>query len=248
MDVYESDEARLVAGVCAEEAMRPPEISTFKPSYELNRRDELAKKMGRLFHLVISRMGPDPFQRIGRRKTRILRKPPFLSKERHVLVEFMTGFRMSFRSEIIRRVRFCETFEQYCLFEDTDASFSALDYGVLVGAKGAQIYHHKYPAKRADGFEYGAIQILNRAYVVSKHSRGRPEEILCTWLHVSLQLLRYIFAAQTNFGFERLRGAYFGTRHVSQLLATRCDRKRDGIYNTAMNIVRLRNSCKYPLI
>ena len=79
---------------------------------------------------------------------RTLPVPDWLSAENAVLVPWMTGFRMSFRTEVVRAVGFDEALKRYAVFEDVDASFRVLKTHVLVGARNAEIYHHKAPSRR----------------------------------------------------------------------------------------------------
>ena len=76
--------------------------------------------------------------------------------DRLVVVEHMTGFRMSFRSAVIKKVMFDDKLKGYALSEDIDASLAAARSGILVGAHDAKIYHHRFPNGRENGFSLGA--------------------------------------------------------------------------------------------
>jgi hypothetical protein len=93
----------------------------------------------------------------------------WFAAENCVLVENMTGYRMSFRTAVIRANPFDETLRHYSIVEDLDASFAAMRHGALVGARNARIYHHRFPGGRGDQYTLGMMRVLNRAYVVIKH-------------------------------------------------------------------------------
>ena len=82
----------------------------------------------------------------------------------------MTGFRMSFRTEVIQQLRTStRTSAATALFEDVDASLRVLDTHCLVAANRARVYHHKVPGSRDAERTLGEMYILNRGYVLSKH-------------------------------------------------------------------------------
>ena len=112
---------------------------------------------------------PDPLVTYGRSRWGVQPKPTWLEDENAVLVEYMTGFRMSFRTNVIRASGFDETLGGYALFEDVDASFQVLKTHLLVGARNAKIFHYKVPTVSWIGSSIGAMQILNRAYVLKRH-------------------------------------------------------------------------------
>lgn len=165
MRVYERDDR--VAAVCAAETPEPPP-DVIKTTYEMTFKDKLKQRLAHTRARVERALAPDPFVLFGREFWS--EHPAWLAEENAVLVEWMTGFRMSFRRDLIERVRFCETLGRYALFEDVEASYAAWREGLVVGARDAQVYHHKTPGSRAGAKRLGAAQLLNRAYIIARHA------------------------------------------------------------------------------
>jgi len=235
MNVYEHDEDKKIAGVCAAESMQPPEGLINGANYRLKKSDSAMKKVANFRFKLERKYFPEPFISLGQEKIDALKKPNWLNDNDHVLVEFMTGFRMSFRTEVIKKSPFCEVFSQYCLFEDTEACFSAFEHGLLVGAKNAKIYHHKFPSKRAEGFRYGAIQVLNRAYVVSKHAKDSSKIISILNRYSVYKLLQYLLAFKSEFGRSRFKGAWYGFKNMKHIIDAKSANERDAAYKQLVN-------------
>ena len=170
MRAYELDSEGRIAGVCSADAPEPPPGVLAAQQYEMT--------SGHKFHARITRQR----NRLERRFNALTptmyvgdllrsRRPPpdWLKAENCVLVESMTGYRMSFRSAVARAVGFDETLGSYALNEDLDASFAAMRHGALVGARNARIYHHRFPSGRGDPYMLGLMRVLNRSYVTLKH-------------------------------------------------------------------------------
>ena len=83
---------------------------------------------------VKARLVSDPFRMLADRKY-ARAAPAGLARggARRSWSRYMTGFRMSFRTELIRRAPFDEDLGRYALFEDVDASLRMLDSHCLVG-------------------------------------------------------------------------------------------------------------------
>ena len=168
MRIYDLDIEGKIAGVCSAEEILPPDgLLDGSKSYALTSLDRITKKVIKVKNFIERRIIPDALLRHGRGLIKKHKQPSWLASENAIPVEFMTGFRMSYRSSVINRYKFSEVFSGYCLGEDTGASFLALREGLLIGARNAKIYHHKYPAKRANGYDMGLMQVINFAYVLS---------------------------------------------------------------------------------
>lgn len=223
--VYERDTEGRIAAVCAAEAMSPPETAKLDTAYGMSRAHRLEARVRALRNLVERRLTVlKPAMRLGRELNARHPVPDWLAEEGAVVVEYMTGFRMSFRTEAIRGDGFDETLSGYALDEDIDASFTAARQGLVVGAQRARIFHHRCPSGRADGFGRGRMEVLNRAYVLLKHasgSSGSAALTLSVWrlqaAFVALKLASLLPRAFTPSGRARLAGAWAGYRHASRL-------------------------------
>ncbi|MBL9149514.1 MAG: glycosyltransferase family 2 protein [Phycisphaerae bacterium] len=178
--VYTLDTAGTIGGVCAAptvvwpDADVPPGRATIAADGRSTReriRTLLEGPRTKLERLAF----PNPFVTLGQSFWPSWTFPEWFSQFDVVPVEWMTGFRMSFRTDAIRRVRFDERLRNYSLFEDADASFAVMQGTMVVGARLARIYHDKAPGERGDPRTMGVIQLLNRSYVVCKNSPpGHP--------------------------------------------------------------------------
>lgn len=209
MSIYERDKEQLIGGVCSAESLMVPSVLKDRAvaSYKMTRMDTFRKKIGRFRYHLERNFIQDPFLLLGRRLFRRLHHPTWLAEHNAVPVEWMTGFRMSYRTELIRRLGFDETLGKYALFEDTDASMRVLKTKLLVGARNVGIYHYKSPERRDNGYRLGAVQTLNRAYVLAK--TGEMDRGL-RWryrIFTFYKILQYCCAIHNRFGRDRLAGS-----------------------------------------
>ena len=224
--IYARDKEGIVGGVCSAEAKTPPAGALDQTAYRMRKSDLLKARIARTRFALEERFIPDPFHRVAAGLYRALPpSPSWLADENAVLVPWMTGFRMSFRTDVIRRSGFAEELGRYALFEDTDAGLSTLRTHLLVGARIAQIYHHKAPMRRANGRAMGVMQILNRAYVIARSGlwQSSPDDrpAIRRELHRfnAYKIAQYAAAARSGFGRDRLGGAFHAARLVPKLLS-----------------------------
>ena len=220
MAVYEADSSRKVSAVCGREVMTPPkDFGVEKILYSMKSSDKLRQKVAFLRRLHEGKLAEDPARVLGKSFIAEFKNqfPTLGSKDEIVPVEWMTGFRMSFRTEVIREVRFNEIFTNYSLFEDIDASFGTWSHGAVVAANSAHIYHHKSPERRDSGRQLGAQQLINKAYVVAKYcSINHPARSAIVPFSV-FKLLQYLSAISNQFGRERFLGALSALLKMKEL-------------------------------
>jgi glycosyltransferase involved in cell wall biosynthesis len=217
MTIYDLDREGHIGGVCsAESKTAPPGVLEQQvAAYQMRLSDRIKARLARTRFALERKLVPDPFHLCAARKYRRLPKAAdWLAGKNAILVPWMTGFRMSFRTELIRRTGFTEELGRYALFEDTDACFGILQSHVLVGARRAQIYHHKAPERRANGRAMGAMQILNRAYVLARSGEADQKMLAAMRRFSRYKILQYMVGARSGFGKDRLAGA----RHAYHLM------------------------------
>lgn len=227
MAVYDTDTERRIAAVCAAEAMTPPPGMTISGDYQMtaeHQREARTRSLRNRLEKRFTQLKPTIY--LGQLFMARGTQPDWLETQNCVPVEYMTGFRMSFRTAAIREEGFDETLRDYALDEDIDASFSAARKGLVVGARNAKIYHHRFPGGRGDARKMGAIAILNRVYVVTKHIHAgglNPQQArlarsrLRTF--VRLKLLTALAGLRGPHGKARLEGARAAARQVPALMA-----------------------------
>ncbi len=209
MHIYDCDTQCRIGGVCAVETAVPPAGALDDPAmgYQTRKADRIRARIAPLRTGLEDRLFPDPMKLVAQRlQSRLLPPEEWLAAENAVRVEWMTGFRMSFRSSVIRQVGFNENLGRYALYEDIDAGLRVLANGhSLVAARNASIYHHKAPERRTGGRQMGVINILNRAYVTMR--TGIVDESVKVTLkrHARFRVLQFSAGARNTYGKERLQ-------------------------------------------
>jgi glycosyltransferase involved in cell wall biosynthesis len=172
MRVYERDAEGRIAAVCAAPSADPPPGALQDARYQTARAPGLRDRIGRhLRSLERYLEATSPTTYLGKLLMARHERPGWLDEEDCVLVEHMTGYRMTFRTAVIRAEGFDEALAAYAVNEDRDASFGAMRHGCLAAALKGRIYHHKFPSGRGDPYTLGMMQVLNRCYITLKHVR-----------------------------------------------------------------------------
>jgi glycosyltransferase involved in cell wall biosynthesis len=168
MRIYDADPARRVAGVQGLAVPAPPDVQASAapaaraPAAPPRRcpsvlRDRLAALLDaeRLL-LPYDTAYPDhPL-------------PPEVASQRVAPARYLFGFRMTFRREVIARVRFEELLTRYST-DDVDASYRASRLGALLTAFDARICHLQDRAARLSRFTVAALQTSNLAALYRLH-------------------------------------------------------------------------------
>lgn len=221
MRIYELDEDEAIGGVCSREATDAPDslMKQAKRTYAMRALDTLKLRISSQRYQLEAALFPDPLWLHGRSRLDIRPAPSWLESENAVLVEHMTGFRMSFRTKLIKERGFDEALDGYALCEDIDASFWILRTHLLVGARNAGIFHYKDPGRRDTGTGLGVAQVLNNAYVVCRHSPPGSPARSHLRLFLRYKLALYATAVNSRFGRERFLGALRAYTCLHELLA-----------------------------
>lgn len=170
LTVYERDRDAIIAGVAARESRVPPEGVLDGAAYERSASHQRQARLAPLRYRLERRLdGLNPFREFGQYLMERHGVPDWLTETNAVPVEYMTGFRMSFRTSAIRAALFDETLSGHALGEDVDASFAVTRHGLLIGARKAEVFHHKFPSGRGGAYRQGATGVLNRTYILCKH-------------------------------------------------------------------------------
>lgn len=236
MQIYERDHENLIGAVCGAGSRTPPPgiIEGMRSKYSMNFRDRLQLLVTGVANAFEGQLDPlfvEGFEKIQKR-----RKPAWLAEENAILYGLMSGDRMTFRTGLIRKIGFDETLGRYSLLEDRDASLGVLEESVIVQANNAKLFHYASPEKRVNGLEWGVMHILNRAYIVCKHS---PEASLSRRRlkrYSFYKLGRYLLQAESAYGRQRVIGAWRGIACLEEMLA--CPREE-----LTSKYLKLRSEC-----
>jgi hypothetical protein len=225
MRIYQRDEEERIGGVGGTESPVSPLHKNGKShsEYRMEVRDRFQLQFGRLLDSVEYRAFRDPLFMEGEERSESKTCPWWLGEEGATPADVIPGFRMSFRTRPIKRVGFDENLGRYALFEDYDASLAVAATHLLVNSSGAKVFHLRSPGKRVNGLEWGLIQVLNRAYVICKHSHPGSKARQRVIPYSYYKLIRYLVQASTSYGRQRVKGTVKALSLVTQILSAPSD-------------------------
>jgi len=234
IETYERDTTGSIAAVCAAESATPPEdFLVVKTNYKMSKLDRLRARVQRYRSRLEQCFFPDPGAILGRSLFHTFPLDPQQVQSNVTPVAWMTGFRMTFRTDVIQRFKFDINLTRYSLFEDRAASYKAWQMGAVVGARNAKIYHYRSPEKRDNGRRMGAQQLLNLAYVIASNSPvGHPARRALRRFGTYKTLL-YSTSTKDSFGKDRYNGAKDALKEIP-LFITAAPENAAQIYRTAM--------------
>lgn len=246
MAVYEADTAGAVTGVCGLSVHAAPEGSLPADTYQMTAAHKRDAKLRRVRNRIEKRLSHlKPALYLGQLFKARHGVPDWFDPSQHSIVEYMTGFRMSFRTSAIQARQFDETLTGYGLDEDVEASLAVARDGLLIGALGAKVYHHKNPSGRAGSFTMGAIAVLNRTYVICKHivdgrlseDQAQAARQRLRWF-IRFKLLGELRLLKTADGRARWRGAWAAARQAKSVMSAPRAELSDA-YRAAQNALDL---------
>lgn len=218
MRIYERDREEVIGAVCpADSPVPPPEAADIANSAH-NGSEGILNYFGKLMNQLENSFFMDPIYIEGFSRNEGRPAPGWLREEEAEVFGPMTGFQMSFRTDVIRKYGFDESLGRYSLFEDRDASLSVLKNHLIVCTKKGRVYHFRAPGKRTNDFEWGIINMLNRAYVVCKHSAPGSEARRNLNKYCLFRFAVYLLRAQSQQGRERIKGAWKAITCIPRLL------------------------------
>lgn len=244
MEIYRSDTEQQIGGICGRETSEvPPGVSPAgnDAPYKMKVTDVIRQKIAKRRHAVEKHLMPDPLWVVGRSYWKDKQQPDFLDQFDTALVEFMGGFRMTFRTDEIKKNGFDEdlgAFIGYSAYEDADASFNILkDNKFLVGAHQAHVYHYKSPNLRAGGFALGFILLFNRAYIICKYSLPGSEIRKIIRKFAYYKILQYFLGCSSQFGRDRVYGSFCALRNIDKLLSASGTKLRETYLNVCRQVL-----------
>ena len=80
-------------------------------------------------------------------------------------VDLLIGMSFSFRKKIFNEIKFSTYFEGYGLYEDSDFSIRAQQFGKNVVTTKAKLYHYHDASGRPNKYQYGKMVVRNGWYV-----------------------------------------------------------------------------------
>lgn len=216
--IYERDTREIIGAVCPEDTPFPPPEAAEIVGPLSNGAGGVFNFLGKLMNRFENSFLMDPIYIEGflRNKGKFI--PEWLPEEDAEVFGPMTGFQMSFRTDVIRKYRFDESLGRYSLFEDRDASLNVLKDYLIICTKKGKVYHFRVSGQRTNEFEWGMINMLNRAYVVCKHSVPGSEARRKLSGYCLFRFAVYLLRARSQEGRERIKGAWKAIGCIPRLL------------------------------
>lgn len=216
LGVYARDEEGKVGGVGGREV---PELPTLliQPRYSKSRSARLNRVITPVRSVLEKRFFPEPLHLAARTLMQQRQLPPWVDGEDIVAVEHVTGFRMTFRTDCVRSVRFDEVMSGYTLADDAEMSLSTLrDHFLLVDHR-ARVAHYKRPGGREFGWRDGYFHLLHYGYAVAKHSSlgSKARQQLLPW--GIYRCMMYGLRVRNPRTLHRFLGAIAGLRALRRL-------------------------------
>ncbi len=219
LKVYEADVRRQVGGVSGLGVAEPPP-GLEQPSYKKSPLGSVKAAIQPYRGLFEKHYFPKPVDLIGSATwTENIDVVDDVNSRR---VPHITGFRMSFRTDVVRQVGFDETLGYaagYSYHEDFDVSLAIERLGyALVSAERAKVCHYKFPGKRSKGYSYGFCSIANSVYIVRKHIRQDTHIYSDLERYLKYKVSLYALRCHSDYGRQVFRGAFDAWRNRSMLL------------------------------
>jgi glycosyltransferase involved in cell wall biosynthesis len=219
MKVYQSDVREQVGGVGGVGVIAPPR-ELGQPSYKRGKFRTIKQVVQPCRIYIEQRAFPRPFDIIG--ASTWTGKPDVVDEINSKRLPHITGFRMSFRTDAVRRIGFDETLGHsagYSYHEDMDISLRLQREGyALVSAEDAKVCHLSFPGKRGDDYGYGFCSIANCVYVCKKTMNGDRKILSVMERYLKYKLSLYASRFYTNHTRQLFRGAVDAWRNRFQLL------------------------------
>lgn len=225
LKIYGSDDSQSIGGIQGTAVKLPPPNAflTKTVTHSLNLKDRISMYLGPIKFIFRHNFLEDPIFIEGFTKQKQFQIPDWIKSEHAIPCGPMTGFAMSFRAETIKRYKFDEILGTYSLFEDRDASLSVMGGKLVLTSLKANVFHYRSPESRTNGREWGMMHILNRAYVVCKHSTPSSKSRKTIKKYLLFKIFRYLLQATSRYGIQRLLGAINAFFYVDKLLQSTID-------------------------
>ena len=217
--IYQADVRGQVGGVAGVGVLRPPpELK--QPTYNRSKFRTLKQAIQPYRNYVEQRSFPKPFDVIG--ASTWTDKVDVVDDVNSKRLAHITGYRMSFLTDIVSRLGFDETLgyaSGYSYHEDMDVSLRLEREGcALVSAESAKVYHLSFPGKRSDDYAYGFCAIANCVYVCKKTMNGDAQIFRIMERYLKYKLSLYASRFYTNHDRQVFRGAFDAWRNRFTLL------------------------------
>lgn len=170
--LYELDTECRIGAVTAQPVESSPKMS--KPAaYKKSLFASLKGHVQNFRNIYEHKYFPYPTSGYAKALIKAAKIPDCIDGTNHRIVELIGGYRMSFRTEAIRKAGgFYELLGYgigYATYEDYEAVMRVMNHGYLLAtAQNARIFHNIFPSRRAGGFNYGFSQFANSMLIAKR--------------------------------------------------------------------------------
>ncbi len=221
MKVYQSDTRGQVGGVGGVGVVAPP-LELGRRSYKRSKFRTVKQAIQPYRNYVEQHAFPKPFDIIG--ASTWTGKIDVVDNINSKRLPHITGYRMSFRTDAVRRVGSDETLGYgagYSYHEDMDISLRLQREGyALVSAEDAKVCHLSFPGTRGDDYGYGFCAIANCVYVCKKTMSGDTQVSGIVERYLKYKLFLYASRFYTDHDRQVFYGAFDAWRNRFKLLNT----------------------------
>lgn len=203
MQAYEADVEGVLGAVGGRPVTDSPLVDD-QLAYKKSKKSIFKYKIQPLRNKIEEALFPKPFNVYAEEQQAMMGglSLPWLEEKDVVIVPNISGFRMTFRVELLRKFGFDELMAsrvKYAPHEDMEVSVQVLKSGHLVAAaRGARIFHHKHPDPRAPAYSYGFSQIVNYTYIVRKHMSNKSKAWKATRPFLFYKVMMYRIGMNKN--------------------------------------------------
>lgn len=215
LDVYERDVAGRIAGVGIIGTPTPPDEQPVQAPVEpparvgwlkaaLNRQLDMDRRFVPYF----------PGDRLDQGEIDV-------DGRKYWTVRLLNGFRMTFRTELGRKVAWCEALLFYALHEDADFSYRLSRLGLLVMAPTGRVCHCQAPGGRLPRAVVDRLRVLNLAAlhrVYSPNLASSRRRILATYSRAALLYL-FLDLVKRRFSLPTVRAYLWGIARAWSILS-----------------------------
>jgi glycosyltransferase involved in cell wall biosynthesis len=219
MGVYQSDTRGQVGGVGGVGVVAPP-LELGQRPYKRSKFRTVKQAVQPCRNYIERHAFPKPFDIIA--ASTWTDKIDVVDNIKSKRLPHITGYRMSFRTEAVRRVGFDETLGHgsgYSYHEDMDIALRLQMEGyALVSAEDAKVCHFSFPGKRGDDYDYGFCAIANCVYVCKKTTSGDTQIFRIMERYLKYKLLLYASRFYVDYHRQVFYGAFDAWRNRFKLL------------------------------
>lgn len=221
LQIYQRDTEERIGGVGMKEIHTPPPSVRSEDAARARDAgivDRIIARFGPMKARLLNRLAEGPMHVACRIAMEHHTPPNWLSEVDASPAPFLHGFRMTFRTDIVRRCGFNEDFARGRGYDDFDISLAVLQTHLLVNAERAEVYHHRVGGKRDDGLEAGITQLLNPCYITCRHTSPESPARRAVLPFARRLTIDYALRALSRYDRDRLRGIRRARKWLHSLL------------------------------